>query len=50
MLYRCHYNVNQRAENRNKKPLDVVEQDGMMDALLAIACEILVPGGSRCLN
>ena len=39
--YRCHYNAVQRAKNRGVKPMDVIEQDGKIDDLFAIACELL---------
>ena len=47
LLYRVGYNVKYRAEIRKEKPLDILEQNGLLDHLLAIACEILVPGGSN---
>jgi prophage antirepressor-like protein len=40
-FYRCHYNPVQRAKNRGIKPLDVIEQDGKIEDLFAIACELL---------
>ncbi|MGB3205188.1 MAG: BRO family protein [Crinalium sp.] len=47
LRYRVGYDVKRRAEIRQEKPLDILEQNGLLDHLLAIACEILIPGGSK---
>lgn len=41
LYYRCHYDAKARAKHRNKKPLDCVESDGLIDALWAITSELL---------
>lgn len=39
---RDHFDAKRRASNRNLKPLDVVENDGMLPNLYAIAREVLI--------
>lgn len=42
LYWRCQYNVKIRAENAGMRKLDVVDRDGKMRALFAIACEVLL--------
>ena len=39
--YRCHIDAELRSKNQNKKPLDVIEELGLMNEMHAIASEIL---------
>ena len=42
MYYRCQFNAQERARNAGKLALDVVEEEGLMPDLFAIASEVLV--------
>lgn len=41
LKYREHFDALTRAENSDRKPIDLVEEAGLLPALYAIACEVL---------